>query len=58
MFISTVMTKNKYKYSFGRKSFKNKWINDLIPLPVDKNGNPDWDFIENYIKSLPYSSSL
>ena len=58
LFISTVMTKNKYKYSFGRKAFKNKWINDLIPLPVDKHNNIDWKFMEDYIKSLPYSKSL
>jgi len=27
-----------------------------IKLPADKNGNPDWKFMEDYIKSLPYSS--
>ncbi|MDP2684804.1 MAG: N-6 DNA methylase [bacterium] len=58
LFISTVMTKNKYKYSFGRKAFKNKWISDRIPLPVEKNKKIDWKFMEEYIKSLPYSGSL
>jgi len=58
LFLSAVMSKNKYKYSFGRKAFKNKWSKDLIPLPVDKNDNPDWQFMEDYIKSLPYSSNL
>ncbi len=55
LFISTVMTKNKYKYNFGRKAFKSRLLFDTIMLPVDKNGNPDWKFMENYIKSLPYS---
>ncbi len=58
LFISNVMTNNKYKYSFWRKAFKNKWINDTIPLPVNKNKEIDWEFMENYIKSLPYSESL
>ncbi|MBW1650703.1 MAG: N-6 DNA methylase [Deltaproteobacteria bacterium] len=58
IFISTVISKNKYKYYFGRKAFRNKFINDLIALPVDKNGNPDWDFMETYIKSLSYSFNL
>ncbi|MBW1615113.1 MAG: N-6 DNA methylase [Deltaproteobacteria bacterium] len=58
IFISTVISKNKYKYYFGRKAFRNKFINDLIPLPIDKNKNPDWNFMETYIKSLPYSSNL
>jgi len=29
-----------------------------IKLPADKNGNPDWQFMENYVKSFPYSSNL
>lgn len=58
LFIATVMTKNKYKYSFGRKAFKNKWINDHIPLPIDKEGDINWQFMEEYINSLPYSASL
>jgi len=58
LFIATVMTQNKYKYTFWRKAFKNKFINDTISLPIDKAGNPDREYMENYIKSLPYSSSL
>ncbi|KKR79486.1 MAG: N-6 DNA methylase [Candidatus Nomurabacteria bacterium GW2011_GWA2_40_9] len=58
LFIVTLMMKNKYKYSFGRKAFKNKWSGDKISIPVDKNGNPDWQFMEDYIKSLPYSASI
>ena len=30
----------------------------IIMLPVDYNDNPDWQFMENYIKSLPYSNNL
>jgi type I restriction enzyme M protein len=58
LFISTVMSKNKYKYSFGRKAFKNKWSGDLIPLPIKEDKTIDWEFMEEYIKSLPYSNSL
>ncbi|NQS97592.1 MAG: N-6 DNA methylase [candidate division Zixibacteria bacterium] len=58
IFIATVISKNKYKYCFGRKAFKNKFINDFIALPVDSNNKPDWEFMENYIKSLPYSYNL
>jgi hypothetical protein len=58
LFIATIVKQNKYKYNFGRKAFYNKYIDDTIKLPADKNGNPDWQFMENYIKSLPYSSNL
>lgn len=58
LFLATVITNNKYKYTFWRKAFHNKFSKDYIWLPVDIDWNPDWDFMENYIKSLPYSSSL
>jgi len=29
-----------------------------IKLPTDNEGNPDWNFMETYIKSLPYSNNL
>ena len=29
-----------------------------IKLPVISDGTPDWEFIENYIKSLPYSANI
>lgn len=58
LFIATVMQQNKYKYAFGRKAFYNKLIKDGIKLPATIENLPDWQFMENYIKSLPYSSSL
>ncbi len=58
LFISTVISKNKYKYYFGRKAFQNKFIKDSIALPIDESGEPDWSFMEDYIKSLPYSKNL
>ncbi len=57
MFIITVIEQNKYKYSYGRQA--NKTLPDLIlKLPVDSKGKPDYDFMENYIKSLPYGDRL
>jgi type I restriction-modification system DNA methylase subunit len=35
-----------------------KQHNGIFELPTTDKGLPDWDFMENYIKSLPYSSSL
>ena len=29
-----------------------------IKLPVTEKNDPDWQFMEDYIKSLPYSSNL
>lgn len=54
LFISTIITANKYKYAYWRKAFQNKFIDETIKLPVDKNWEPDREFMENYIKNLPY----
>ena len=58
LFIATIINLNQYKYSFGRKAFKNKFSKDSILLPVDSKGDPDWQFMEDYIKSLQYSKAL
>ncbi len=57
-FLITIISQEKYRYNYGRKWGKQKMEKDKIKLPVDKNGNPDWQFMEDYIKSLPYSSNL
>lgn len=55
LFITTVIEQNKYKYSFGRQA--NKTLPDLVlKLPVDSAGNPDYQFMEDYIKSLHYKN--
>ena len=58
LFITTIMKQNQYKFKFGRKAFKNKFQNEIIKLPATKDGDPDWLFMENYIKSLPYSDNI
>lgn len=58
LFITTIMKQNQYKFKFGRKAFLNKFQNEIIKLPATKDGKPDWLFMENYIKSLPYSDNI
>lgn len=58
LFIVTMLNKENYRYSYGRK-FNQAKINDtIIKLPADFQGNPDWQFMENYIKSLPYGDLI
>ncbi len=58
LFICTVLNQDVYKYSYGRARILDKIKQEIIKLPVDKNGNPDWDYMEKYIKSLPYSDLI
>lgn len=58
MFLVTLANQEQYRYSYGRKRSHLRLKKDYIKLPVDKNNTPDWQFMEEYIKSLPYSSNL
>jgi len=58
LFIKSVWRKNAYKYDYGRPAIIKNIENTVIPLPALPNGNPDWQSIENYIKSLPYADNI
>lgn len=57
LFITTLINKENYKYSYGRAFNTKNIINTKIPLPF-RNNNIDWGYMENYIKSLPYADKM
>lgn len=58
MFIITVIRANKYKFDYGRKWTLEKMKESTILLPAKNDGAPDWEWMEHYIKSLPYSDRI
>jgi len=58
LFLTTLIKKEKFRYSYGRKWGLERMRKTKIKLPVNQSGNPDWPFIEEFIKSLPYSKGL
>ena len=58
LFIVAMLTNEQYKYSYGRAFLMNKIKDTVLKLPADSNGNPDWRFMEDYIKALPYGDRL
>lgn len=57
LFLVTVINKEQYRFSYGRKCSQSRLKQLKIKLPT-KDNLPDWEFMENYIKSLPYSQSV
>ena len=55
LFICAVIKNESVKYAFNNKWTKDIMEKSLIPLPVAEDGTPDYKFMEEYIKSLPYS---
>lgn len=59
MFLITVIRKESSRYNYGYKwSIDTRMKKTQIKLPADHSGDPDWQLMEDYIKSLPYSSNL
>ena len=57
MFLVTILNLERYRYNYGRKCSQTRMEEMSIKLPF-KNEEPDFEFMESYIKSLPYSASL
>jgi hypothetical protein len=55
IFIATVIKNESIKYAFNNKWTKELMERSEIMLPACPDGRPDFDFMERYIKSLPYS---
>ncbi len=57
IFIATVLQMEKYRYNYSRKMGTDRLREFKVKLPK-KGEEPDWNLIEKYIKSLPYSANL
>jgi len=58
MFLITLIETEKFRWSYGRKWRPKRMPDSIIKLPVVSKGVPDFEFMERYIKSLPYSSAI
>lgn len=57
LFIATVIKTQRPKYNYGRKWTKKLMERSTIKLPA-KDGQPDFEFMEDYMKSLPYGDRI
>ena len=75
LFIQTILTSIRFKYAYGRKVTREKYLNEIIKLPIVYQANgkpyndkthrfsekgyiPNWEFMKDYIESLPYGDRL
>lgn len=52
LFISKTITIQRDKFSHGYSLNNNRMKAQKIVLPIDKNGNPNWSYMENFIKNI------
>lgn len=75
LYVTAVLNKEQYKYSYGRAFLMDRIKDTIIKLPIIRNDDntpvideskrysekgylPDWNWMEHYIKSLPYGDRL
>lgn len=51
-FITTVADRIRGKYNFGYKRSATRLVKEVLTLPVDKNGQPYWEYMENYMRNI------
>lgn len=58
LFLCSLIKQEKFRFNYGRKWHLGRMKESRIQLPVLSNGTPDWQFMGDYIKSLPYSNGV
>jgi hypothetical protein len=58
LFLVKILNCEQYRYNYGLKASQTRLKKSTIKLPATKEGQPDWLFMENFIKSLPYSYAI
>lgn len=52
LFICSIIKKEQFKYSYGRAVYSSEIARMIIKLPSTPGNEPDWNYMEQYIKSL------
>lgn len=58
IFIASIIELDKYRYQYGRQYRMKNFERHIIKLPSSKSNLPDWDFMQDYIKALPYADFI
>lgn len=52
LFLSVIIGLDKYRFAYGRQYRKKDYQKHVIKLPVDENGNPDWNYMDGFISDI------
>ena len=58
LFLATCINYFAFKYMYGRKMSKTRLKKERILLPVDKNEQPDWEYMKKFMQQLPYGDRI
>lgn len=52
LFVASILCRFKEKYTFGYGRTENRLRKDKVFLPINSEGQPHWEFMENYMKQI------
>lgn len=58
LFVATVIKHEKSRYTYGYKWTLERMQTTPIRLPVNDAGHPNWDFMANFMRGLPFSAAI
>ena len=58
LFFVALINMENFRYNYGIKYNQTRIKETIINVPVNKDNNPDYEYMENYIKSLPYGDKI
>jgi len=58
LFIATIIKYDRSRFTYGYKWTLARMKATAVRLPVDTHGNPDWTYMESFMKGLPFSAAI
>lgn len=52
LYMRAVLTQLRKRYSYGDKVTKERYAADVLMLPVTRFGNPNWEYMDNYMNDI------
>lgn len=58
LFAATMVRHERWRFSYGYKWHLKRMRSTKIKLPSTSSGEPDWDWMDRYMRGLPFSAAL
>lgn len=58
LFIAAIIKYDRSRFTYGYKWTLARMKATTVRLPVDTDGNPDWAYMESFMKGLPFSAAI
>ncbi|WP_433973940.1 restriction endonuclease subunit S [Tunturiibacter lichenicola] len=58
LFIASVIKHGRSRFTYGYKWTLARMNATTVRLPVDASGKPDWEYMESFMKGLPFSAAI